>query len=156
MKSCRVQTVVYYELPEPNRRKYSEIVQTSFREMIILFFIFLDLVMRFLSRHRVNYSLAFYYYVTLCISHVGSCEYSSCGLNDYCEERFSGGYTCVCSEGFQVDKYGKCQDINDCEGGVMWWSMCNENADCINYDGRKILNWKPYFSACFRSLRLQM
>ena len=40
-ESCRVQTVVYYELPEPNRQKYSEIVQTSFREMIILFFHFL-------------------------------------------------------------------------------------------------------------------
>ena len=39
-RSCRVQTVVYYELPEPNRRKYSEIVQASFREMIILFFHF--------------------------------------------------------------------------------------------------------------------
>ena len=41
-RSCRVQTVVYYELPEPNRRKYSEIVQASFREMIILFFHFLS------------------------------------------------------------------------------------------------------------------
>ena len=53
-----------------------------------------------------------------------------------------GGFTCICKEGYHLDKYGKCVDVDECKA----FNVCRQGT-CINTNG-------DYLCQCPSTFRL--
>ncbi|XP_070505862.1 fibulin-1-like [Chironomus tepperi] len=74
---------------------------------------------------------------------INECDSNPCPVTHNCVNTH-GSYACrmkICPRGFIIDKYGRCEDVNECH---IHKNLCR-NADCINTNGSFTCNCKAGF-----------